>query len=498
MKPVVLCSILEPNVERTRSRMGGAPAGCALLEIRADHLRADEVTALVAGAGRDVVVTARTPRDGGAFNGSEEERRAVLRAALDAGARYVDVELDGPAADLAAGAEASRVILSHHGAECTGAALRAVERRMAASPAALHKIVPRCDSVAEAAAVRELLAQGARRRRPLACFALGRAGVLTRILAPSWGSWGTYGGAAPGSESAPGQLPASDLLEVHDVLGIGRTTRRFAIIGRHVLGSPSPAMHRAGFLEAGIDARYLPLEIDRIEDCLPLLGPDGVAGIEALAVTLPFKESAARHCRRLDAVAARSAAANTVLVEPAGWAGFNTDGPAVADLARGRIELRGRRAAIVGAGGTARAAAAVLLDAGARVTLYNRDAERARVAAAALGAAARPLADLAAAEWDLLVQATPLGRDGERVLEPQQLRGRWILDAVYGPRTPLVADAAARNVPAADGLDLLVAQGVRQFELMTGTRPRAEALRAAAARWLAGRGRAVDGPPPSE
>ncbi len=478
---MVICSIREPSAEGTSRRLGQVPAGCGLVEIRADHLRADEVEGLVRRSPRPVVATVRGERDGGGFRGSEAERRRILLAALDAGARYVDVEIDGAQADLADAAP-TRVILSHHGAACTEPELLRAYRRLAQRGAAVLKLVPQAATVGECAAVRAALALAAREGRALACFAAGRAGAISRLLAPGWGSWATYGSVAAGHATAPGQFTAAEMLDRYDVAGIGTATRRFALVGREVFSSLSPAMHRAASVEAAIDARLFPVEIDRFEDCLPLLGPQGSAGIEALAVTMPFKPDAAARCTRRDAFASRSGSVNTVLVREDGWVGFDTDGPAVLDATRRHLDPSGAAVAVVGAGGMARAAAAALGGAGARVTLYSRDPARGQAAAAALGdVAVRPLGRLADDRWDVLVQATPVGRKGERLLPGTTLRGRLVLDAVYGTETPLVADARARGLPVVDGLELLVGQAVLQFERMTGRRPRAATLRGATA-----------------
>ncbi|MDX1390402.1 MAG: type I 3-dehydroquinate dehydratase, partial [Acidobacteriota bacterium] len=118
MEPVVVFSILEPTVEATVSRLALAPSGCGLIEIRADHLKPSDIPGLVAEAPGPVLVTARPVHEGGAFDGSDEERRLVITAALEAGAYLVDVEWGTPLAELADGEQAGRVVLSHHGAPC--------------------------------------------------------------------------------------------------------------------------------------------------------------------------------------------------------------------------------------------------------------------------------------------------------------------------------------------------------------------------------------------
>ena len=486
MKAIVT-SILESTAQAAERRFAEVPPGSAFVEIRADRLRAQEVAALVARSPRPAIVAARVPADGGSFEGSAGERRAILEAALDAGAAFVDVEHGGALEGLACGPAAGRVILSHHGGPCTSAALLARLRAMAELPAARLKIVPVAGSPAEARAVRETLQAAARLDRPLAAFAMGRAGAASRLLAPSWGSWGTYGAAAPGRETAPGQWTARELAEDWDVLAIGPATRLYGLAGADLALSPSPAMHRAAYAELGLDARYLPLEAERFDDALACCGATGALGLEAIGVTIPFKEDAARAARPGDAFATAARAVNTLVFREGAPSGFNSDAPAVGALVASRLDPAGLSAAVAGAGGAARAAAVALREAGARVTLYGRDPERLARAAAECGVEHRPIAELPFARWDLLVQATPVGRRGERLVPARSLRGRLVLDMVYAPTaTPLVADATAAGIEAIDGFEMHVAQAELQFRLMTGQVAPAGTMRQAGRRWLDG------------
>jgi len=480
----VVCSIRETDRASTERRLLQVPPGCSLVEIRGDHLAAGEIAALLSCTQRPVIVTIRRADDDGGFEGTESERRRLLLGALEAGAGFVDVELTSELRDLADGEQASRVILSDHGAPCDASVLATIYGRMAKTRAGRLKIVPDAGAPRDTAAVRSTLAIAVRDGRPLACFAGGRAGAVSRLMAPAWGSWATYGAVERGAETAEGQFTATDLLELYDVARSGPDTRRFAIAGNAVFGSPSPAIHAAGYRAAGLDARYLPVEADRLEECEGLFGRAGLLGLEGLAVTIPFKEAARARCGRLDEVAEASGAVNTVLFEGGGWAGYNTDGPAILSLVRAHVDPAGARVAIVGAGGTARAAAAVLSARGARVTLYNRTSSRARHVAETLGVEAAPFEELDEAVWDVLVQATPLGAQGERVLPAERLAGHLVLDAVYGVETPLVRDARQRGVAVVDGFELLVEQALLQFERMTGRRPDASSMRVAGRAWL--------------
>jgi shikimate dehydrogenase len=114
------------------------------------------------------------------------------------------------------------------------------------------------------------------------------------------------------------------------------------------------------------------------------------------------------------------------------------------------------------------------------VTLYARSAERAAKAAQDLGVGAAPWENLPEASWDVLVQATPLGRNGEEFILRRHLNGRMVLDAAYGAEaTPLVRAARKRGLAVADGYDLLAEQAALQFARLTGRPAPREAMNAA-------------------
>ena len=100
-----------------------------------------------------------------------------------------------------------------------------------------------------------------------------------------------------------------------------------------------------------------------------------------------------------------------------------------------------------------------------------------------MGGTEGPLEQLADARWDVLLQTTPLGRGGEHV-ELGVAAAGVVLDVSYGPRpTPLVAEARRRGLAVVDGLEMLIAQAVRQFQLLTAHETRFEIMEAAARRW---------------
>ena len=185
---------------------------------------------------------------------------------------------------------------------------------------------------------------------------------------------------------------------------VGPATALYGVAGRPVSHSLSPAMHNAAFESLGVDAAYVPLaaaDLDDLFDGIRVLGAAGVS------VTAPFKvrRDDARGGARPDATL--TGAVNTLVREAGSWRGCNTDVEGFRAGCAG-VDLRGRRVAVLGTGGAARAVALAARRAGAAVTCYGRDRARADALAAALGvgAALRPVP---AGSWDVLVNATPIG-----------------------------------------------------------------------------------------
>ena len=183
----------------------------------------------------------------------------------------------------------------------------------------------------------------------------------------------------------------------------------------------------------------------------------------------------------VDPVARRVGAINTLVVRDGRWIGANTDVEGFLAPLAGRIALRGIRATVLGAGGAARAVAVALADQGSRVTICARRHEAAEAIARATGASAGPWPPRPGS-WDVLVNATTAGADGTTNPVPDlPLDGEIVFDLVYAPaETPLLAAARSAGCLAIGGLEMLIAQAERQFQLWTGQRPPAGLFQSAA------------------
>jgi 3-dehydroquinate dehydratase/shikimate dehydrogenase len=475
-RPLVCATVTGRTTAELRARRD-AVQGADLVEVRLDSVDRPDVDGALAGRTLPAVVTCRRQEDGGWFPGGEQARRALLSAALDRGAEYVDLEWGRGFDELVRARRGRNIVLSLHDFTGCPSDLDARVDAMAALEPAVIKVAVTVSRLADCARLGAIAARLPGRR--MALIAMGEAGVATRILPARFGSCWTYAGAGV----APGQVDLERLHGEFRFRRIGPGTALYGIAGRPVAHSVSPAMHNAAFEQLGLDAVYIPLAAADVDD---LFEGARVLGVAGASITAPFKVDAMKALASVDDDARQTGAVNTLVRTAGGWRGCNTDPEGFLAGCAG-LALAGRRVAVLGTGGAARAVALAARREGASVVCYGRDRARAEALGAELGVGAgrRPVAP---GSWDLLVNATPVGThpDGERSAFPESTYGgEAAYDLVYNPpRTRFLRDAAAGGCRTIGGLDMLVAQAARQIERWTGQRPDPGPMRAAAERTL--------------
>jgi len=254
---------------------------------------------------------------------------------------------------------------------------------------------------------------------------------------------------------------------------IDAQTEVFGIIGNPVRHSLSPAMHNAAFRALELNAVYLAFSVENL--------PAAVEGIRSLAVrgvnvTIPHKIAIQKLLDEMDLTAVALGSVNTVLNRQGTLVGYNTDWIGAVGALEEVTAISGKRCALLGAGGAARAVAYGLANAGGDVVVINRTEEKGRRLARQMGCGFAPLKALPDLRADILVNATSVGmepRAEECPVPPEWLRpGMVVMDAVYAPpRTKLLQEAEARGCRVVEGLRWLVRQGAESFAIWFGTRP---------------------------
>jgi 3-dehydroquinate dehydratase len=265
----------------------------------------------------------------------------------------------------------------------------------------------------------------------LTLFGMGERGLYSRVLAPFFGSELIFVSVDDAHAAAPGQLSLDRALAIYGERPLPRVTDVFAIVGNPAGQSLSPPIHNALFRKHGVPAAYTIASIESFDEIFD-------STLTGMSVTAPFKDDAFLYARRIEAKigtnAAEARAVNTIVRTRSQVIADNTDVDGFETLLR---DVKGKRAAVIGAGGTARAARVALERAGFEVKMFNRT-ERER---------ARPLAELKRFDGDVLIDTLPASVRVERPDVPV------LIEAAYGPGR------------GESGLRLLQAQAVRQNAL---------------------------------
>ena len=275
---------------------------------------------------------------------------------------------------------------------------------------------------------------------------------------------------------------------------ISSRTKLCGVIGDPIEHSLSPLMQNTAFRELEMDYVYLAFQVPKESLKSAILGMTGL-GIVGLNVTIPHKLEVMKYLDHIDEDALLIGAVNTVVNRDGELIGYNTDGiGAVKALERSGIQLKGKKIAILGAGGASRAVAFKLAESARGITILNRTKSRAVALAKTLEKKrnievnADKLNDdtlrKTLGEIDLLVNATSIGMWPNTGISPVKKsllpRGLTVFDIVYNPsQTQLLCDASEKDCRVVEGVDMLVYQGAAAFELWTTARAPIEAMRRA-------------------
>ena len=271
------------------------------------------------------------------------------------------------------------------------------------------------------------------------------------------------------------------------------TTTLCGIIGNPIEHSMSPAMHNAAFGELGLNYAYLAFCVTDVQGAI-----QGVRAlnIRGLSVTVPHKIEAMQYLDEIDPVAEQIGAVNTVVNENGHLKGYNTDWTGFVRSLEKHISIDGKQCVILGAGGAARAIAFGLKQRGGQMVILNRieEIEMAQSLAGEIGCPWGDLSKLDAVEnADVVINTTPVGMHPKlehlTVIDTQLLHaGQVVFDAVYNPlETKFLTEARNLDCQTIPGYEMLLLQGVAQFEYWTGQDAPVELMRTVLLNRLTGR-----------
>lgn len=428
----------------------------------------------------------------------EVQRIALLKEAVALGADYVDIEIKTPGPMLkevlsmaAAHGSRTRVIISHHDFNGTPSfeSLKNVFHDCVHFDGSIIKIVTFANGPDDNLTVLNLIPYARKKNQDIIAFCMGEQGRVSRIMAPLLGSYLSFASLNRGGESAPGQLTVDEMEKVMRItsasnsgdnkLSVTSEIQIFGLFGNPVKQSLSPLMHDAALAGMKISGKYLPF---CIRDLAPAMSGIRGMGIRGVSVTIPFKVTIMAHLDEVDRDAIDIGAVNTVVNDKGRLKGFNTDWIGLIQSLKAAIDIKGKVFAVVGAGGTARAAVFGIYREGGIPVIVNRNVGRGEHLARELGCSFYPLRDIEKVRADCLINTTPVGMMPDIDTSPvdNAILGNYqcVMDVIYNPlKTKMLKDAEKVGCIIVTGLDMFVRQGAEQIKLWTGLEPPRELMK---------------------
>jgi 3-dehydroquinate dehydratase / shikimate dehydrogenase len=416
-----------------------------------------------------LLYTLRTCSAGGQFDRSQAERhQRLLAAANDYDLVELEVDSDLDCGLLKAIPPAKRMIV-WRGKECRAAQFEARFLQIASVPAACYCMVATAAQTSDGLEPLRFLSR--LKRTDIVAFCEGAAGLWSQLLSPYFGAPFIFG-ELENPARLMGGLHVQQLIKDYGFPALRPVRELYGMVGTRILQSPSPRLHNTAYRILNLPALFLPFHAEDFDDFWKnmveseILDSLGIA-IKGLVIVSPYKEAALAVAGASSSMVRKAGAGNVVIRRHGVWEAETTDPETITGLR----DLCPVKAAVIGCGGAGRAVAAALQRTGAEVTLVNRGLRRGADAVELLGLPFVPLSEFRPNGFNLIVNATPVGKDndGFPFVIDSLSRGTLVIDLAYGPHpTPLVSATLARGGIAIDGYDVLFTQVRKQFHLMTG------------------------------
>lgn len=254
------------------------------------------------------------------------------------------------------------------------------------------------------------------------------------------------------------------------------------VIGDPINHSLSPRMHNFGYISLGIDKDnlFIPVRVKN-KNLKIFFEAVKTLGINGISVTSPHKETVIKYLDSLDKDAKKIGSANTILNKGGKLFGYNTDWVGAITALEKRTDLIGKKVAVIGAGGAARAIIFGLVKKEAIVKIFNRTIKKAEELAKEFGIGVGTNIN-EIKNYDIIINATSIGMNKKNSPIDKDLlnKNQIVFDIVYSPiETKLIEDAKEKGAKIIYGYEMLLYQGIEQFKLYTGLDAPVEKMRKA-------------------
>jgi len=455
-----------------------------LVEFRADFVKdinsekIDRVISYVKKKRKKIILTIRRKSEGGKFLIKENKRISLLKA-LHTAPDFIDIEYTSLVniknIKSCLKLYRSKLIVSYHNLTKTDRKqIMSVYNGIKKLKPAIIKIAAFANDLSDNLVMFDLIKKAKKGRKKIIAICMGEKGEISRILGPMLGSEITFGSLAMGKESAPGQVPAEVLIDVYRANKL-KNPRIFGLVGRPVSHSKGFLIHNNLFRQLSLKNVYLNFLVENLD----MFMQDYTSIVSGMSVTIPYKQDVMKYLHKIDPIAKKIGAVNTVLKKSSKLIGYNTDVTGALEAIEKKIRVKGKKVLLIGAGGVGRAIAYGISEKGGNLIILNRTVIKARRLGNELRCKYGGLDRLIRIKnVDIIINGTSIGMTpniNETPVHINLLRSiikknkTVVFDSVYNPiETTLLKDAKSLNLQTISGVEMFVNQAVQQFELFTG------------------------------
>ncbi len=418
-----------------------------LVELRLDYFDIDERPRF------PCIFTLRKQAQGGVKSIEEKERLTQILALLEMKPDYLDIEADTDPhfiETIAKRFPEVKLIGSYHNFDETPADLSAVLEGMKNPHFSIYKIAAKANSTPD---MLKLMLFAREAKEPVSVMSMGEFGKPSRVLAKIMGSLLDY--TSLSEDSCLHRYDVKTLLETFHYRRLNKETRIYALIGDPVEKSPGHIFHNPRFQQNAVYVKMI-VRPEEIAETFSLMKKLPFGG---LSVTIPLKELIQGEMDEITPIARAIGAINTVTFKNGKLIGTNTDGIGALTAIEKHTQVKGKKLAILGAGGAARGIAYEAKQRGAHVSIFNRTKARALSLAREFGCEGFGMDELSHHSYDILINTIPPTSEEIPSIRPQT----FVMDVVIALKeTPILTEAKKLGCKCIYGEEMFIEQALLQ------------------------------------
>jgi 3-dehydroquinate dehydratase/shikimate dehydrogenase len=472
---MICISIAQESRRLALADMLNAGRQCDLLEVRLDRFgKAPDVGELLSAKKKPIIFSCRRPQDGGDWEGSEEERLAILRQCIISKADYVEIELD--VADQIRKFPPAKRVISYTNLRETPADIADIYARAQTKSPDVIKLVTPARTPEEAWPLVQILAKPP---VPTVVVGLGKPGIMLTVLGKKIGAPWTYAALERGMEAYPGQATISDLEAIYHYGAIARPTRFIGVTGFSEREEASIGVLNAALAHLGLLARCLPLGVGSTRLFRKIIEAVKLA---AVVVDADHQRTFLEIASDLDPAAQQSNSVDLILHKDSQWHGHNTFCQAAIAALQAVLQartpsdkpLQGRMFVITGHNAMARMVGQALKERGAVLILASHDRAAVQKLAGELECRHILFEALYSTMHDVLIvcdhELGTKGRAGDAGVHPGYLKSNMtVMDLTATlQKSTLLREAERRGCAIVSPRQMLLDQLATQVRLITG------------------------------